>query len=262
MLTIAVTNQKGGVGKTTTTYHFARAASLRGLRVLVIDLDPQGNLTDSLVDLADGDAGMADVLSVSSPLTLDEVVLSTPWAGVHLAPSGADALALVRNELVTGGPGREMRLREALASVVDSFDLALIDCAPSLDTLAVNAFAAADGILIVSQSRLYSATGLAHLLNTVEAVRSYYNPVVAVLGVLINQHRARTRQGAHWIDELTSACQERELRLFEPPIPDAVAISDSAESGAGLDAWPGGTKLAALYDAHLAALLAAGGGEL
>ena len=79
MLTIAITNQKGGVGKTTTTYHLARAASLRGLRVLVVDLDPQGNLTDSLIDNADGDAGMADVLSAASPLTLDEVVTSTPW---------------------------------------------------------------------------------------------------------------------------------------------------------------------------------------
>ena len=262
MLTIAITNQKGGVGKTTTAYHLARAASLRGIRTLVIDLDPQGNLTDSLVDLADGDAGMADVLSTSSSYCLDEVVAPTPWEGVHLVPSGADALALVRNELVTGGPGREMRLREALAPVAGSFDLALIDCAPALDTLAVNAFAAADGILVVSQSRLYSATGLAHLLNTVEAVRAYYNPTVSVMGVIVNQHRARTRQGAHWIDELTTACRKRGLRLFDPPIPDAVAISDAAESGMGLDEWPGGAKLASLYDAHLSAILATGGDVL
>lgn len=259
MLTISITNQKGGVGKTTTTYHLARAASLRGLRVLVVDLDPQGNLTDSLVDGTDDDAGMADVLSTASPLTLDEVVTSTSWAGVHLAPSGADALALVRNELVTGGPGREMRLREALAMVSESFDLCLIDCAPSLDTLTVNAFSASDGILIVSQSRLYSATGLAHLLNTVEAVRAYYNPAVAVVGVLINQHRARTRQGAHWGEELAAACRERGLRLFDPAIPDAVAISDCAESGLGLDEWPGGATLAGIYDAHLSAILSAGG---
>ena len=259
MLTIAITNQKGGVGKTTTTYHLARAASLRGLRVLVVDLDPQGNLTDSLIDNADGDAGMADVLSTASPLTLDEVVTSTSWDEVYLAPSGADALALVRNELITGGPGREMRLREALATIADSFDLCLIDCAPSLDTLAVNAFAASDGILIVSQSRLYSATGLAHLLNTVEAVHAYYNPSVAVLGVLINQHRARTRQGAHWGKELAVACRERGLRLLDPAIPDAVAISDCAESGLGLDEWPGGATLAGIYAAHLSAILSAGG---
>lgn len=262
MLTIAVTNQKGGVGKTTTTYHLARASSLRGIRTLVVDLDPQGNLTDSLADFADGNAGMADVLSAASQLTLDEVVAPTPWEGVHLAPSGADALALVRNELVTGGPGREMRLREALAPVSGSFDLALIDCAPALDTLAVNAFAAADGILVVSQSRLYSATGLAHLLNTVEAVHAYYNPSVSLMGVIVNQHRARTRQGAHWVDELTTACRKRGLRLFDPPIPDAVAISDAAESGMGLDEWPGAAKLASLYDAHLSTLLAAGSGVL
>ena len=184
---------------------------------------------------------------------------STSWDGVYLAPSGADALALVRNELITGGPGREMRLREALATVSGAFDLCLIDCAPSLDTLAVNAFTASDGILIVSQSRLYSASGLAHLLNTVEAVRAYYNPAVAVVGVLINQHRARTRQGAHWGEELAAACRERGLRLFDPAIPDAVAVSDCAESGLGLDEWPGGSTLAGIYDAHLSAILSAGG---
>ena len=191
MLVISITNQKGGVGKTTTTYHLARAAARRNLSTLVIDLDPQGNLTDSLseVDLDAGYAGMADVLSAASPITLDEVV-------------------------------------------------------------------------VVTQSRLYSATGLAHLLRTVEAVRAYYNPRLAVAGVLVNQHKRRTLQGAHWMSELTRACEERGLRLFDPPIPDAVAVSDAAESGAGLDTWPGGAKLAALYDAHLDALLAAGGGEL
>ncbi|WP_390884025.1 ParA family protein, partial [Actinomyces bouchesdurhonensis] len=126
----------------------------------------------------------------------------------------------------------------------------------------VNAFAAADGILVVSQSRLYSATGLAHLLNTVEAVHAYYNPSVSLMGVIVNQHRARTRQGAHWVDELTTACRKRGLRLFDPPIPDAVAISDAAESGMGLDEWPGAAKLASLYDAHLSTLLAAGSGVL
>ena len=138
----------------------------------------------------------------------------------------------------------------------------LVDCAPSLDSLTVNAFSASDAVLVVTQSRLYSATGLAHLLRTVEAVRAYYNPALGVAGVLVNQHKRRTLQGAHWMGELTRACEERGLRLFEPPIPDAVAVSDAAESGAGLDMWPGGAKLAALYDAHLDALLAAGGGEL
>lgn len=266
MLVISITNQKGGVGKTTTTYHLARAAARRGLSTLVVDLDPQGNLTDSLseVGLDEGYAGMADVLSAASSITLDEVVVSSHWAGegVWLAPSGADALAGVRNELVTAGAGREMRLREALAGLDADFDLVLIDCAPSLDSLTTNALTASDAVLVVTQSRLYSATGLAHLLRTVEAVRAYYNPRLAVAGVLVNQHKRRTLQGAHWMSELTRACEERGLRLFDPPIPDAVAVSDAAESGAGLDTWPGGAKLAALYDAHLDALLAAGGGEL
>ena len=77
--------------------------------------------------------------------------------------------------------------------------------------------------------------------------------------MLINQHRARTRQGAHWGEELAAACRERGLRLLDPAIPDAVAISDCAESGLGLDEWPGGSTLAGIYDAHLSVLLAAGG---
>lgn len=262
MLIVAVTNQKGGVGKTTTTYHLARAASLRGLRVLVIDLDPQGNLSDSLVELEDGQAGMADVLSASSSYCLDEVVVETAWNGVYLAPSGGDALAVVRNELITSGPGREMRLAEALRRLAGApFDLVLIDCAPALDALTTNAFTAADGVLVVTQSRLYSATGLAHLLDAVEAVRAYYNPCLSVVGVLVNQHRANTSQGKHWNGELASACQARGLALLDPPVPDRVAISDSSEAGVGLDDWPGApAELVDVYDSHLAAVVAALGG--
>lgn len=262
MLVISITNQKGGVGKTTTTYHLARAASRGNLRTLVIDLDPQGNLSDSLTELEEKQAGMADVLSASSSYCLDEVVVETAWNGVYLAPSGGDALAVVRNELITSGPGREMRLAEALRRLDGApFDLVLIDCAPALDALTTNAFTAADGVLVVTQSRLYSATGLAHLLDAVEAVRAYYNPCLSVVGVLVNQHRANTSQGKHWNSELASACQARGLALLDPPVPDRVAISDSSEAGVGLDDWPGApAELVDVYDSHLAAVVAALGG--
>lgn len=257
MLTIAITNQKGGVGKTTTTYHLARAASLRGLRVLVIDLDPQGNLSDSLAELEEQQAGMADALSTRSECGLGDVIVPTNWDRVYLAPSGADALAAVRDELVTVAFGRERRLAAQLETVEDVFDLVLIDCAPALDTLTANALAVADGVLVVTQSRLYSASGLAHLLDAVEAARAYYNPGLRVAGVLVNQHKGRTRQGAYWLDELSTACRERGLMLLDPPVPDMVAISDAAEAGVGLDEWAGNTAdLCALYDAHLASVLA------
>lgn len=262
MLVISITNQKGGVGKTTTTYHLARAAARRNLSTLVIDLDPQGNLSDSLTEVEEKQAGMADVLSASSSYCLDEVVVETAWNGVYLAPSGGDALAVVRNELITSGPGREMRLAEALRRLDGApFDLVLIDCAPALDALTTNAFTAADGVLVVTQSRLYSATGLAHLLDAVEAVRAYYNPCLSVVGVLVNQHRANTSQGKHWNGELASACQARGLALLDPPVPDRVAISDSSEAGVGLDDWPGApAELVDVYDSHLAAVVSALGG--
>ena len=257
MLTVAVMNQKGGVGKTTTTYHLARSAALRGLRALAVDLDPQGNLSDSLADLEDRQAGMADALSARSECSIGDIIVPTRWEGVHLAPSGADALAAVRDELVTVAFGRERRLGEQLAQVQDAFDLALIDCAPTLDALTTNTLAAADGVLVITQSRLYSASGLAHLLDAVAAARAYYNPGLRTAGVLVNQHKARTRQGAHWLDELATACAERGLPLLLPPVPDMVVISDSTEAGLGLDEWPGAPKdLVDLYDQHLTAVLA------
>ena len=257
MLTIAITNQKGGVGKTTTTYHLARAAARRNLRTLVIDLDPQGNLSDSLTELEEKQAGMADALSSRSECGLGDVIVPTRWDRVYLAPSGAEALAVVRDELVTVAFGRERRLAEQLAQVEDNFDLGLIDCAPSIDALTTNALAVADGALIVTQTRSYSLTGVAHVLETVKAARGYYTPGLRVAGVLMSQHKTRTVQGRQWLEEISTACAERHLPLLEPPVPDMVAISEAAEAGLGLDEWPGNTKaLVALYDQHLATVLA------
>lgn len=118
MITLAITNQKGGVGKTTTTFHLARALQRRGLRTLVVDLDPQSNISVALSaqPLEDGQAGLAHALSQHSDLTVPDVVVSTVWDRVHLVPAGGDALAGVRNELVIaagprGAPWRATRSR-------------------------------------------------------------------------------------------------------------------------------------------------------
>lgn len=243
MKTIAVANQKGGVGKSTTTFHLARAALLAGLRCLVVDLDPQGNLSASLVaePLPDDAVGVADALSLRSDERLATVLVDTVWPGVDLAPTVGDNLALVRDELVVAGAGREGRLRAELTALAGDYDLALIDCPPSLDQLTINALTAADDIIVVTHSKLWSSTGLAHLLNTIRAVKEHYNPGLEIAGIVVNQHDATTTSGAHWLGELQAAAEERELAILGKPIPRRVVIADAVEASMGLDQWPTNT---------------------
>ncbi len=258
MFTIAIANQKGGVGKSTTTYHLARAAVIKGLRVLAVDLDPQGNLTSSLTShpLPEDIEGVADVLSARSNATLKDVLVPGIWGSLDVAPTVGETLALVRDELVIAGAGRERRLHTALNQVNDNYDLCLIDCAPSLDQLTLNGLSAATAVLIVTHSKLWSANGLARLLETIADVRRYYNPTLTIGGVIVNQHEANTNAGDYWLKELTSQLQRRSLRLLQPPIPKRVAISDSVESSTGLDQWPsaGIAYIADIYSQYLETL--------
>ena len=255
----AIANQKGGVGKSTSTYHLARSAMLAGLKVLCVDIDPQGNLTSVLApDVSEDDAGLADALSVhSAKVALEDVVTPTIWDNVDLLPTPSDeALGFVRDELVIAGAGRESRLRTALEGIKDNYDLILIDCAPSLDQLTINGLTAAERVLIITQSKLWSANGLARLLGTVDSVREHYNKALDISGILINQHESTTLSGAHWIKELEEAAKVRELRVLAP-IPKRVAISDAHESGLGLDEVSSkeAREMADLYASHLATIM-------
>ena len=256
---IAIANQKGGVGKTATAFHLARALSRTGRRVLVVDLDPQANASALLASppLVEDQAGVANALSAHSDLALPDVITTTMWERVLLAPSGGEILAGVRDELVIAGPGREARLAEQLALVQDDFDVVLIDCAPALDLLTSNALAAAHGVLVVTQSKLLSATGLAHLLDTIKVARRYLNPALRIVGVLVNLHEAGTLAGAHWLNDVREACAAKGLPLLDPPIPRRVVISDAAEAQLGLDEYPGAAaELGALYAQHAGTLIA------
>ena len=255
---LALCNQKGGVGKSTTAFHLSRAAVLRGLRVLLVDLDPQGNITSTAAaeGVPDDQAGLADALSARADETIRDVIVPGVWPGLDVVPTSGETLGYVRDELVIAGAGREGRLREALADVLDDYDLILIDCAPSLDQLTINGLTAAHGVVIVTHSKQWSLSGLAQLLNTIESVRQYYNPLLRICGVIVNQHEEQTIGGRYWLEELHTAAQERGLSVRAPPIPKRVAIADATEAARGLDEWgtTDAAALGAIYADHLKTL--------
>ena len=179
------------------------------------------------------------------------------WDGLDVVPTTGEALGIVRDELVVTGAGRESRLREALKLVQDDYDLILIDCPPSLDQLTINGLAAADGVLVVTQTKLWSANGLAHLLATLDTVRTYYHPDLRVAGIILNGHEDRTVGGRHWRDAVAEAAAERSIALFDPPVPKRALIADATEAGLGVDEWnhPDAEAIAAIYATYFQNLI-------
>jgi chromosome partitioning protein len=271
MLIAALCNQKGGVGKTTTTINLARAALLQGLPTLVVDLDPQANTTAALLGgfLDEATPSVAEVLSARSPVTIGEALVPTGWAGVDVLPCGGDTLADVAGELVTMGPGREHRLAEALHGLPDlpppqpsrsglqrsvtGYELVLIDCPPALDLLTINALTAAARLLVVTTAGLWSADGIARLVHTVDAVRRYTNLELDLAGILVNAWED-TRRQRHWLAELA---ENGPAPIWQPPIRKGSFIAEAVESGLGLDEWgtPAASVLAETYRQFLIALI-------
>ncbi|MDV7198596.1 ParA family protein [Rhodococcus kroppenstedtii] len=233
---IAFCNQKGGVGKTTTTFHIVDAARRAGHRVLALDMDPQGNLSTVLSSggSSPGDAGMADALSGRSAATLADVVAPSIWGGVDLVATdpNSESLAFVRDELILGGAGRERRLRDALELIAPSYELVVIDCPPSLDLLTINALVAARQALVVSQSALFSANGLARLRRTIDVVRRSYNPTLELMGAIINLHERNTIAGREQLAEIADC-----ITIIGDPVPKRVVLKDSAEAQTSLLDW-------------------------
>ncbi|KNX39682.1 ParA family protein [Luteipulveratus halotolerans] len=240
----ALAQQKGGVGKTTTTENLARAAVRLGMSVLCVDLDPQSNLTTRMAaELHDPDSiSVADALSEHvSDVSLEDVIVPGLW-GVDLAPASETPLNSVRNELVVAGVGRESRLRAQLEPLREKYDVILLDCPPDLSLLTLNALAAADQVLPVTTAHMLSLNGLNSLLGTIEQVRQHYNPRLRMDGVVLNMRAAGVGEA-----EREQEVRELGVPVFDPVIPRRVAIADAADAGIALDDWPGAYVLADLY---------------
>lgn len=252
-------NQKGGVGKTTTTYFIADAAAARGLKTLIVDIDPQGNLTKSTVmaPIAEDVAGLADALTSRSDATAEEVILPTIWPSVDLLPTPSRALSLVRDELLVKTTGRETALKKALKPLVDHYDLILVDCPPSIDTLTLNALVASHGVIIVTQAALWSVDGIAELLRTVHAIQEDYNEDLEITGILINLFNKSTNSARQWRLDIEQAAESQGMPLLYPPVPQAVRLKEIAESSTSLQDTPE-DELAKIYNHYLDVLVGEG----
>lgn len=219
---VAVANQKGGVGKTTTTVNLAANLAERGYRVLIIDADPQGNATSSLgVDKAALRETLYDALI--EPDSLRELPLLDVRPNVSLYPATPD-LAAAEVELVERA-ARERALQRVLAADPEPFDLALIDCPPSLSLLTVNALTACDQVLVPLQCEFLALEGLGQLLATIDLIKRGLNPNLSILGVVMTMYDARTRLSAHVVEEVRrympgdvlTSIVPRSIRLAEAP---------------------------------------------
>ena len=240
--TIACANQKGGVGKTTTVVNLASYLALLGDRVLVIDLDPQGNGTSGLgVDRSSVERSMYDALVDGAPL--DGLVIQGTAEGVDLVPA---AIALAGADLeLAGVTARERRLRRLVEPVAADYDVIFIDCPPSLGLLTVNALTAADAVLIPLQCEYYALEGLTQLLATIDLVRDHLNPHLALQGVVLTMYDARTNLSA---DVAAEARRHLGDAVYETVIPRSVRLSEAPSHGLPITRYAPDSRGGAAYE--------------
>lgn len=222
---IAVANQKGGVGKTTTTVNLGASLAYSGKKILLVDIDAQGNATSGLgVRKADVEKDIYDILVNDTPI--EEVVLPSSRENLWVVPATIQ-LAGAEIEL-TNQMAREIRLKQALEKVSDDYDYILIDCPPSLGHLTINAFTASNTILIPVQCEYYALEGLSQLLNTVRLVQKHFNPDLKIEGVLLTMLDARTNLGYEVVDEVKKYFREK---VYKSIIPRNIRLSEAPSHG-------------------------------
>jgi len=257
MLTVAIVNQKGGVGKTAITLGVASSARHMHRRVLVIDLDPQANATSGLgVEVGPETLTSGDAMAAGQTGVARDAVAATGWgSGVYCIPADVH---LAEREQETGSNGHEFRLRQSLDGVA-GYDLRLIDCQPSVGELVTNALVAADRALIVTEADVDSLVGIHNVMDTVEAIRQYYNPLLEVAGIVVNNLDMRAGEQKYRLAELRGAYA---ALVWEPYIPRRTRIADAKGAAAPIHEFRGRARdISAIFDALTTRLLEINGEE-
>jgi chromosome partitioning protein len=245
----ALTNQKGGVGKTTTAINLGAYLAASGRKTLVLDADPQANATSSLgIDKYALTRSIYDVLIGGMPM--EQVITLTKRLGLDLVPS-SPVLAGAEVELVSM-KGRETRLRQALDPLRERYDFILIDSPPSLGLLTVNALSAADGVIIPVQCEYLALEGLTQLLRTIELVRANLNPRLTIRGLLLTMYDTRTNLSRQVMDEVRSHFDNL---VFRTIVPRSVRLSEAPSYGETILSYAPTSQGALAYQALTTELL-------
>ena len=238
---LAIANQKGGVGKTTTAVNLSAALAELGRKVLVMDLDPQGNASTGLgVDPGRRQSGIYQVVSAGAPV--ERSVMESVVPGVWLVPSTID-LAGAEIELV-GQFSRETRLARAIEGVAPTYDFVVLDCPPSLGLLTVNALTASDELLVPIQCEYYALEGLGQLLRNVRLIQQNLNPKLRLTGIVLTMYNPRTRLSEQVVEEVKRYFGQR---VYDTVIPRTVRLSEAPGFGQPITAYDPRSKGAKAY---------------
>ena len=241
MKVVAVVNQKGGVGKTSTCINLAAGLGLLGKKILLADMDPQGNSTSGL-GVERGSLGRSIYNLLVDNISISDCIVTTDWAGVSLLPATID-LAGAEIELVSA-MSRETRLKKNLSNA-EGYDCILIDCPPSLGLLTLNSLVAAGSLIIPIQCEYYALEGLSQLLKTVDLVKGHLNATLEIAGMLLTMYDSRTRLSKDVAQEVRDRFGDR---VYETVIPRNVRISEAPSNGMPIQYYDAASIGASTYN--------------
>lgn len=239
---IAIFNQKGGVGKTTTNINLAACLALKGKRVLILDIDPQGNTTSGIGIRKKGLEKTTYEVLIDEKMKVEEAILPTIVKNLDIVPASVQ-LAGAEIELVKL-EGREKRLKRALDSVRDRYDYIFIDCPPSLGLLTINSLTAVDSVLIPIQCEFYALEGVSQLVSTIDLVRKSLNPKLEIQGVILSMFDGRTNLSIQVVNEVKKYFKSK---VYSTVIPRNIRLAEAPSFGLPITEYDPKSKGALAY---------------